>query len=207
MPPKSQPPSLALFDMDDVLFEFSRPARLANLSALTGLPPDRIHDLVWASGFDDDNDRGMFSPQEYLALLAEKLGAPLSGEAFIGARTAAMRPDEGVWRLIERVRPGVELALLTNNGPLLKAALPRAFPQVAAAFGERVYFSSEFKVMKPEVEVFRRVLEVLGFEPGETLFIDDSAEYIEGARKAGLRVHHFQGAEGLKEALVEQGLI
>lgn len=200
-------PVLVIFDMDDVLFEFSRPQRLANLAALTGLPTDHLHEVIWASGFDDDNDRGLYTPEAYLDHLQDELGVTLSGEAFIGARTAAMRPDPEVWALVGRLKPLTHLALLTNNGPLLKAALPRAFPQVEETFGERVFFSSDFKSSKTEAAIFRALLDELGRSPEDTLFIDDSAEYIESAEQAGLRAHHFQGAEGLARELAEQGLL
>jgi putative hydrolase of the HAD superfamily len=42
---------------------------------------------------------------------------------------------------------------------------------------------------KPDTEIFRLVIEENGLLPDETLFIDDSPQHIEGARKAGLKTH------------------
>ncbi len=45
--------------------------------------------------------------------------------------------------------------------------------------------------------MFGLLLERFCGTPAETLFIDDSADYIENARAAGLNVHHFRGIDPL----------
>src|SRR5690606_14503864 len=52
---------------------------------------------------------------------------------------------------------------------------------------EKVYFSHRIGRRKPDVATFRYVLEENGLKAGETLFIDDSPQHIEGAKKAGLQ--------------------
>lgn len=202
-----QPPALVLFDMDDVLFLFSRSERLANLATLTGLSEPFIHETVWGSGFDEACDRGQYTAEEIPRLLGERLGVPITGEDFMDARLKAMQPDDAVWRLVERIRPRTGLAMLTDNGPLLRTALPRAFPQLAETFGERLFFSCEFKSSKTEPDIFPMVLDRLGHRAEETLFVDNSAEFIESARSAGLRTHLFRGAEDLEDALAGEGLL
>ncbi|MNY73745.1 Alpha-D-glucose-1-phosphate phosphatase YihX [compost metagenome] len=39
---------------------------------------------------------------------------------------------------------------------------------------------------KPNVEIFEQVIKENNLDPGETLFIDDSPQHIEGAKLAGL---------------------
>lgn len=74
-------------------------------------------------------------------------------------------------------------------------------------FAERAHFSFEFGACKPDPRVFLRLLDRLGVDPREALFIDDTASYIEGATKAGLLTHHFQSASQLRAALEEYGLL
>ncbi|WP_285009076.1 HAD family hydrolase [Pedobacter faecalis] len=52
---------------------------------------------------------------------------------------------------------------------------------------ERVYYSQQMFLRKPDIAIFDRVLQENGLKPEETLFIDDSPQHLEGARKAGLR--------------------
>ena len=49
---------------------------------------------------------------------------------------------------------------------------------------------------KPESRIFHHVLEEEGFDPSETLFIDDSPQHIEGARKVGLHTYHLRADQG-----------
>jgi hypothetical protein len=39
------------------------------------------------------------------------------------------------------------------------------------------------------------------------LFIDDTANYVENARLAGLHAHHFEGINGLREELRALGVM
>jgi putative hydrolase of the HAD superfamily len=66
--------------------------------------------------------------------------------------------------------------------------------------------SAQFGTQKPEPEVFRRALALLGFEPGEALFTDDRAENVDGAIAAGLIGHVHAGPEALRARLAGLGL-
>ncbi len=73
-------------------------------------------------------------------------------------------------------------------------------------FGARAFFSCEFGTGKEGTAVFALVLERIGATPAETPVIDDSAEYIDNARAAGLNVHHFRGIDPLLGQLAALGL-
>ena len=51
---------------------------------------------------------------------------------------------------------------------------------------ERIYLSNEFGLRKPKPEGFKLILEDNQLNANETLFIDDSPQHIEGAKKVGL---------------------
>ena len=51
---------------------------------------------------------------------------------------------------------------------------------------EKAYFSHLMELRKPNVDIFEQVIKENDLNPSETLFIDDSPQHIEGAKKAGL---------------------
>ena len=51
---------------------------------------------------------------------------------------------------------------------------------------EKAYFSQQMKLRKPNINIFEQVLKENNLNPAETLFIDDSPQHIEGAKKVGL---------------------
>lgn len=210
MPPNpgnNSTPALVIFDMDEVLFRFSRKGRLDYLARITGLASSFIHETIWASGFDDECDAGRFTARETHRIVCEKLGVNLSPRQWIEARARAMTPIEGVWDLARRVGKNAVLTTLTNNGPLIKAELPYFFPRIREVFGERFLFSCDFQTCKPEPAVFQGLLATLGYRPEEAFFIDDDLEYVEGARREGLRCHHYRTIAGLRKELAGMGLL
>jgi len=54
---------------------------------------------------------------------------------------------------------------------------------------EKVYYSHLVGKRKPEPAIFQQVLDENTLKAEETLFIDDSPQHIEGAKKLGIRTH------------------
>ena len=200
-------PIAVIFDMDGVLCRYHFDKRLARLSEMSGVDAELINDVIWQQGFDEEGDAGRYTADEYHRLFCERIGAELTKEQWLDARAISMEADYEVLEMARRVKRNATLALLTNNGPLLKESMHRVFPEVAEIFGERAYFSCEFETCKPDPRVFLSVTKRLQVNPEDSLFIDDTASYIEGATKAGLLTHHFRSASQLHEALESYDLL
>lgn len=54
---------------------------------------------------------------------------------------------------------------------------------------EKVYYSHLVGKRKPEARIFEQVLNENNLKPEETLFIDDSPQHIEAAKKLGIQTH------------------
>jgi len=57
---------------------------------------------------------------------------------------------------------------------------------------DKAYYSHEVGMRKPDAEVFEFVLNANAAEANETLFIDDSIQHIEGAKRIGLETYHLR---------------
>lgn len=57
---------------------------------------------------------------------------------------------------------------------------------------EKVYYSFELGMRKPDIEVFQFLIHEHGLTPSRTLFIDDKKENTDAAALAGLRVWNLQ---------------
>lgn len=62
-------------------------------------------------------------------------------------------------------------------------------------------------VMKPDPAIFRLCCERFGLEPGDILFVDDSAGNIAAAAALGFDTHHFTDPAALAPALEQRGLL
>ncbi len=65
----------------------------------------------------------------------------------------------------------------------------------------KIFSAEELGFSKKDPHVYTRIAESIGKNPEEILFIDDSLENIESAKKAKLKTLHFHGAEELMEYL------
>ena len=91
--------------------------------------------------------------------------------------------------------------LLSNTNEIhLKKAIENlqktAFKNIDDLF-IKCYYSHIIGKRKPEVETFKWVIDQMGMEANKVLFIDDSPQHIEGARKAGLQVIYYKEASDL----------
>ena len=66
---------------------------------------------------------------------------------------------------------------------------------------EGIVVSGEEHTRKPYSKIYEVTLNRFGLEPEQCLFIDDSLENVEGARKMGINGIHFEKPSQLKEAL------
>jgi putative hydrolase of the HAD superfamily len=64
---------------------------------------------------------------------------------------------------------------------------------------EKAYFSHEMKMRKPDNETFEFVLQEHLLIPKETLFIDDSIQHIDAAKKLGILTHHLNVKEDITD--------
>jgi glucose-1-phosphatase len=190
-----------IFDLDDVLCDYDRDARIAHMEQSTGLSRDVIIAALWESGFDDDADEGAYSAAAYLTETEMRLGCSITATQWADARKAGMTPRPVVLEMVRRIQARVSLAGFTNNGPLMHQMIADIFPEAHELFGEQLFFSCDIGLAKPDPKAFLAVLEKIGAQPQQTLFIDDSEGYVLGAAAAGLHVHRYIDAESLAHQL------
>lgn len=199
--------STVIFDMDDVLCQYDVPARLDALSEMTGRMPADIHRDVWGSGFENDADIGLYpDAADYLEAFATHLKFPISRAQWIDARRRSMTISDGMLELVEQLKASRQVAILTNNVPLLRETLGEIVPRIADLFGDQIYYSCDFRLGKPDPALFLKVAELIGTPPENCLFTDDKLENVEGARRAGMHGIHFTDEACFRAELAEAGI-
>ena len=114
-------------------------------------------------------------------------------------------PIEGTVAILAKLKAaGHELHALTNWSN-------ETFPIALARYDflgwfEDIVVSGDEKVIKPDPRIFEILLERIGRNPYECVFIDDSAKNIEAARALGLIGIQFHNPEQLETELVKLGI-
>lgn len=102
-----------------------------------------------------------------------------------------MDPLDGAREFCELVKAkGYGIYVLSNASDLFYEYFPRFLP---LDFFNGVFVSSDYHMLKPDIEIYKTFLKKYGLNAEECLFIDDRADNIEGARKAGLNTYRFPG--------------
>lgn len=102
-------------------------------------------------------------------------------------------------------RAGLRLYVLSNTNPVMfNSWIAAAFRQEGLTINDYfdgVVVSFQEGCCKPEVRIFRRVLDRYGLEASETVMLDDSEANCAAAREAGMEALHITGQFTLTDAL------
>ncbi len=141
----------------------------------------------------DDFEIGAISSEQFVTALQEAAGIAIASQDIINAWNA-MLLDFPLRRLqiLQQLRTYHDLLLLSNTNEIHEAAFNKIIERERGvanigAFFDRVYLSHRIGMRKPDVEVFQRILDENGLKAEHTLFIDDSPQHVEGAKKLGIQ--------------------
>jgi len=116
-------------------------------------------------------------------------------------------PMPGMIALVEELdAAGVPLFAITN----FSGEFFRAFRATEEAFFARfrdIVVSGDEQLLKPDPAIYRLALDRFGLRAEEAVFVDDALPNVEGAAALGIHAIQFVGAEPLRQALVQLGLL
>ncbi len=113
-------------------------------------------------------------------------------------------PGERV-ELLKKIRFTHCTFLLSNTNDIhieeINSYLKKEFklPDLSSLF-EKMYLSYKIGMRKPDAEIFEFVLKENNLNPTETLFIDDSIQHVEAAKKLGIEAYWL---DAKKESILE----
>ena len=197
-------PSLVLFDLDGVLVSYSHRIRMETLGAAIGRAPEAVYAALFDAGLESRYDAGLITGDDYMAALSDVLGCRVATEDWLAARSASMMCAQDTCDRIAALTGRADVAVLTNNGPLVLDSLPGHLVTVIPR--ERIFCSHVLGVSKPAPVAFLQVVETLGHAPERTLFLDDNYANVEGARSAGLQAELVEAPGDFAGILRDYGL-
>ncbi len=112
--------------------------------------------------------------------------------------------DDSVAIMEGLIAEGRDVTMLTNFASDTFREAQVRFPFLTKPRGVTV--SGDIGLIKPDIAIYEAHTESFGLNPATTIFIDDSAPNIEGAKKAGWDAVLFTGAEQLRADLAERGV-
>ena len=153
-----------------------------------------------------DYEKGLVDDQAFRQGVRELIRRPDIDDQVIDEAWCSMLLDIPAERLqlLERLRSQYRTFVLSNTNQIHVEAFNR---MVAAVGGppnldplfEKVYFSHDLKMRKPEAQIYRHVLKEQKLVRSETLFLDDREDNLAAAEAEGIRTQLVTGTNGILE--------
>jgi glucose-1-phosphatase len=196
-----------LFDLGNTLIKLAYERVLEAVCRNASTSRDQLVELLEQPGGYRDMERGAVTFRDFYDFVCDKAGyrgslqelQKIWSDFFDGTMP-------GMEDLLDKVRDKYRVAFLSNSNEIHAELIPRRFGTLFKK-DDRFIFSHRFKVAKPDPEIFRRALEVLGALPHQVVFIDDLRENVLAAQEVGLRAFHFRGAGQLIGELQREELL
>ncbi|MFA7257452.1 MAG: HAD family phosphatase [Kiritimatiellales bacterium] len=178
-----------IFDIGNVLVDFDFQVLLEQIAADSGTPvePPTERDLEMHHAVEE----GIISDQAFVDYLNEAKGLSWTVDTLIGVWQKMFTVNETGYRLFrEAIARGLPVYTLSNIAEHHIDAIERNWPGFFdGATG--LFLSYEIGARKPDPKIYRHLLDELGIEGSQCLFIDDRADNVEAARAAGIHAHQF----------------
>jgi putative hydrolase of the HAD superfamily len=159
---------------------------------------DEIYSQLAQTELFDRFETGHISSFHFINRILDQLPQGHNGNSVVHAWNAMIGdfPKERLDWLTE-VGKKYRIFLLSNTNLLHMDTVRRSLEKTVGHqrledYFEKVYLSCEMGMRKPDPGIFTRVCEEQGLDPATTLFIDDTPQHVEGAKKAGLKAIHLK---------------
>lgn len=188
-----------IFDLGGVLIDIDYQATTNGFRNLGVADFELQYNQLQQESLFDSFEKGEISGQHFINKLMDIVPKGITPNQIVSAWNAMLGefPLKKI-ELLKQVRETHQTFLLSNTNEIHMPIVYRNWKNVSnLTFNElfeKVYLSFEIGKRKPDVETFHWVIEENKLNPEKTLFIDDSPQHIEGAKKAGLNTHFYQTA-------------
>jgi putative hydrolase of the HAD superfamily len=196
-----------LFDLGNTLIKLAYERVMENICRNATASRDQLVDLLERAGGYRDMERGAVTFVDFYHFVCDGTGyrgsladfRKIWSDFFDGTMP-------GMEELLARGREKYRVAFLSNSNEVHAEIIPRRFSALFQK-DDRFILSHRFRVAKPDPEIFRRALEVLGALPHHVVFIDDLIENVLAARTVGMRAFQFVDGDQLTRELESEGLL
>ena len=164
---------------------------------------DKLFSKATQSSLFDRFEKGGLGEAAFRDELNTTAGTTLTDEQIDGAwNSMLLNLPENRLKLLEQLSKTYPLFLLSNTNSIhiraFTAYIDKAYgmDRFSKNF-KKIYFSNEIGMRKPDAEIFLHVINEQGLTPSATLFIDDSPQHIEGAKKCGINAYHLRSEQDI----------
>ena len=180
-----------IFDMGNVLLDYNPDAAMQMLGITEKAKPVIMEELFGGNEWVQ-LDLGNISVDEAFESIKQRIPEEYHADLrkCIDGWDVCMVPVDGAKDFCEFVKSkGFGVYVLSNAHKSFYSYFPRYFN---LDFFDGVVVSADVHTVKPDIRIYKHLLEKYSLKAEECLFIDDRQDNVDGARKAGMNAAQFK---------------
>jgi len=186
-----------IFDLGGVILDLSVEQTLHSFADLSKLPKEEVHDRYLSAAGFLEYEKGLMSDDAFRDFVRETYAISASDQEIDDSWNAMLLGIPPLkLELLKKLQGDFRVFLLSNTNAIhvryindfLLPNLPEKRP--LDTYFHKAYYSHQMKKRKPDADIFEQVLDENNLLPEETLFLDDYAVNIEGAKSLGIKTIH-----------------
>lgn len=193
-----------LFDMGNVLLFFNAKISSQAFSEAVGLPEEKIWELFFVSELERRYTKGEISSRDFYNQVSCHFMKKINYKTFSRLWNDIFTENSEMDGLLKKLKKHYPLYLISNTNDLHFEYIKNNFAITKHFKG--FFPSHEVGHRKPNPEMFQHVLKEIKLKPQETIFVDDIIEFVESARRLGIRAIQFTTRENLERDLRNMGV-
>lgn len=186
-----------IFDLGGVILDLSVDHTLKAFALHAGIEKEKAHHIFTTAAGFEEYEKGAISDEAFRDFVREAYNITSDNQTIDKCWNAMLRGIPQVkLDLLIRLQSEFQVFLLSNtNGIHLDHINQVMLPQINGStsldsYFNKAYYSHRMLKRKPDAEIFEQVIDENHLVPEQTLFLDDNAVNIEGAKFVGLRTIH-----------------
>jgi putative hydrolase of the HAD superfamily len=186
-----------VFDLGGVIVGVNQPAAINKFKEIGIGNIEEFIDPYRQRGIFHKIEDGSISREDFYKELCKLAGRTIdSKEIDQGWFDFLMPVDQRKLDFISELRKKYKVLLLSNTNPIIMSwACSEKFSPTGKPldyYFDGLYLSYKLGFMKPDLEIFHKMIELSGINPEETLFIDDSEANINAGNSLGFKTFWFK---------------
>jgi epoxide hydrolase-like predicted phosphatase len=180
-----------IFDLGGVLLRTGDFTPRERLASRLGISRHELEELIFGGESGNKAQRGEISVGQHWANLAAQIHySDNELKSLVDEFFANDELDLNLLDYVRKLHKTYKTGLLSNAFDDLRQIITERW-HFEDAFDE-IIISAEVGLVKPEARIFEMVVERLGVETRQAVFVDDMQRNIDGAKKVGLQGIRFQ---------------
>jgi putative hydrolase of the HAD superfamily len=194
-----------LFDLGKVLIDFDHRIAVQRIKQFCSLDEKSIYSLFFDSNVTDKFEKGLISPLDFFEQVKNMLGARIHYEEFVPIWNEIFTHHPGMLEILGLLKDNYNLYLVSNINKLHFEYLKKQFNEYFEFFNH-LFLSYEMGLRKPDLMIYKFIINYLKTSPDNIIYTDDRIELITAAKGLGMDAFLFISTVSFKEELYKRGI-